>query len=297
MTNAMHPPIKLFQFPRMFGIPNVSPFCCKLETWLRIAQVPYEVVDTPDPRVGPNGKLPFIEDAGMRIPDSSFIVDHLVKTRGVDPDARLDASQRAIALLVQRTLEEHYAFVLAYTHLLRDEGWKHTGARFDSVPAIIRPLVTRVVRGRIKTMLWQQGVLRHSHEEIIESALRDWRAVLTVMSNGPFFFGDEPTGVDAIVFGALATSVLTPIKSPIQDFLKSQPACVTYTERMRAHFFPELAVPSSREGAPRDRPEPLSLLISTRLPVFDRIFDRAPPRDPPHRRTSRTSTASAVTNF
>lgn len=48
-----HPPIKLFQFPRMFGIPNVSPFCCKLEAWLRIAGIPYEVVDTPDPRKGP----------------------------------------------------------------------------------------------------------------------------------------------------------------------------------------------------------------------------------------------------
>jgi hypothetical protein len=32
MANAVHPPIKLFQFPRMFGIPNLSPFCCKLET-------------------------------------------------------------------------------------------------------------------------------------------------------------------------------------------------------------------------------------------------------------------------
>src|SRR5207249_3083662 len=81
----------------------------KLETWLRIAQVPYEVVDTPDPRKGPRGKLPFIEDAGVRIADTSVIVDHLVKTRGVNPDARLDDSQRAIALLVQRTLEEHYA--------------------------------------------------------------------------------------------------------------------------------------------------------------------------------------------
>ena len=30
MTNAVHPAIKLFQFPRMFGIPNLSPFCCKL---------------------------------------------------------------------------------------------------------------------------------------------------------------------------------------------------------------------------------------------------------------------------
>lgn len=113
MTNAAHAPIKLFQFPRMFGIPNVSPFCCKLETWLRIARVPYEVVDTGDPRKAPKGKLPFIEDAGVRIGDSSLIVDHLVKTRGVDPDARLSASQRATALLVQRMLEEHYAFFLA----------------------------------------------------------------------------------------------------------------------------------------------------------------------------------------
>jgi len=38
------------------------------------------------------------------------------------------------------------------------------------------------------------------------------------------FFGDEPTGVDAIVFGALATTVLTPIESPIRDFLSLEPA-------------------------------------------------------------------------
>jgi glutathione S-transferase len=211
MTNTAHPPIKLFQFPRMFGIQMSAR---SVPSWmLRIAGIPYEVVDTPDPRGGPKGKLPFIEDAGVRITDTSLIVDYLVKTRGVDPDARLDASQRAIALLVQRTLEEHYAFVLAYTHILRDDGWQHTRTRFDAVPAIVRPLVGSLVRGQVKTMLWKQGVLRHSHEDIVESALRDWRAVLTVMSDGPFFFGDEPTGVDAIVFGALATSVLTPIES------------------------------------------------------------------------------------
>jgi glutathione S-transferase len=249
MTNTVHSTIKLFQFPRMFGIPNLSPFCCKLETWLRITRIPYEVVDTPDPRKGPKGKLPFIEDAGVRIADSSRIVDHLTKTRGVDPDARLDASQRAIALLVQRTLEEHYAFVVAYTHLVRDEGVQHTRARFDSVPAIVRPLVASIVRSRVKTLLWQQGILRHSETEIIDSALRDWRAVLTVMSDGPFFFGDEPTGVDAIVFGALATTVLTPIESPIRDFLGSQPAVVAYADRMCARFFPELATVPSRARA------------------------------------------------
>lgn len=61
-------------------------------------------------------------------------------------------------------------------------------------------------------MLWVQGISRHSDETIVESALRDWRAILTVMGDGQFFFGDEPTGIDAVVFGALATSVLTPIE-------------------------------------------------------------------------------------
>lgn len=248
MSNLPHASLRLFQFPRMLGVPNLSPFCCKLETWLRIAGIPYDVVDTPDPRKGPKGKLPFIEDGSLRIADSSIIIDHLVRSRGIDPDARLDPSQRALALLVQRTLEEHYAFIAAYTHLIREEGLRYTRARFDAVPALVRPMVERLVNGRIKDLLWKQGILRHSHEEIVESALRDWRAVLSFMG-GPFFFGEQPTGIDAIVFGALATTVLTPIDTPIRDFLRSQPQCVAYAERMRARFFPELAATSERDHA------------------------------------------------
>jgi glutathione S-transferase len=233
-------PIKLFQFPRLFGIPNVSPFCCKLETWLRITGLPYDVVDTPDPRKGPKGKVPFIEDDGVRIGDSSQIIDHLVKTRGVDPDARLDAAQRATALLAQRTLEEHYAFVILYTHFIRDQGWQHMKRTFK-VPAFVRPLVSRFARQHMRKMLYLQGVLRHSDDEIMEAARRDWQAILPLMGDRPFFFGAEPTGVDAVLFGTLATSLLTPVPSPVRDFLKAQPILVAYTERMKARFFPELA--------------------------------------------------------
>jgi glutathione S-transferase len=240
MTTAASPSIRLFQFPRLFGIPNLSPFCCKLETWLRIAGLPYEVVDTSNPRKGPKGKLPFIEDGGVRIPDTSRIIAHLVKTRGVDPDAHLDRRQRAIALLVQRTLEEHYAFVLAYTHLVSDEGMRRVDERFASLPAIARPLVARLVRRAVRDILWKQGILRHSHDEIVEAAVRDWRAVLAFKSDGPYFFGEKPSGTDAIMFGTLATTVLTPIETPIRDFLRAQPDCVAYAERMMARFYPEL---------------------------------------------------------
>jgi glutathione S-transferase len=249
MTSVAPSPIKLFQFPRLFGIPNLSPFCCKLETWLRIAGLPYEVVDTPNPRKGPKGKLPFIEEGGVRIPDTSRIIEHLAKTRGVDPDAHLDPGQRALALLVQRTLEEHYAFVLAYTHLVSDEGMRHAGARFASLPALARPLVARLLRWNVKSILWKQGMLRHSPDEIVEAAVRDWQAVLAFKSAGPFFFGDRPSGTDAIVFGALAPTVLTPIETPIRDFLRAQPGCLAYAEAMLARFYPELARPTGSPAA------------------------------------------------
>jgi len=241
MTHATSAPIRVFQFPRMFSIPNLSPFCSKLETWLRITGLPYQVVETPNPRKAPKGKLPFIEDAGHRIGDTSLIIEHLVKSRGIDPDVHLDASQRAAALLVQRTLGEHYAFVLLYTHFIREEGWRHTQANFDKLPPLVRTLVARMVRARMRKIIWVQGLGRHTDEEIIESGLKDWRAVMRIMSDGPYFFGDEPCGADAIVFATLATTLLTPIESPIRDYLRSQPSCVAYAERMRNRFFPELS--------------------------------------------------------
>ncbi|MCK1711436.1 MULTISPECIES: glutathione S-transferase C-terminal domain-containing protein [unclassified Bradyrhizobium] len=50
---------------------------------------------------------------------------------------------------------------------------------------------------QVGKILWFQGLT----EEIVESALRDWRAVLTVIGPGPYFYGDTPSSIDAVVFG------------------------------------------------------------------------------------------------
>ena len=60
--------VKLYQFPSAWGLPNPSPFCMKLEVFLRLAEIPYEIVTWPDPRKAPKGKLPFIEHEGNRSP-------------------------------------------------------------------------------------------------------------------------------------------------------------------------------------------------------------------------------------
>ena len=54
--------IKLMQFPRMFGLPNPSPFCIKVEVLLKMAGLAYECEFVANPGKGPKGKLPAIKD-------------------------------------------------------------------------------------------------------------------------------------------------------------------------------------------------------------------------------------------
>ena len=65
--------LRLFQFPPNFGVPNPSPFCLKVETWLRMAGMDYQVKTVFDPRKAPKGKLPFIELDGRVIAEDTAL--------------------------------------------------------------------------------------------------------------------------------------------------------------------------------------------------------------------------------
>jgi len=84
--------IRLYQFAPAFGLPNASPFCMKVETFLRMAGLSYECPRDADLRKAPKGKLPYIVDEGAVVSDSSFIVDHLKRKYGDPLDSHLGAA-------------------------------------------------------------------------------------------------------------------------------------------------------------------------------------------------------------
>lgn len=64
--------ITLYQFKRTWGLPNLGHFNVKVETYLRMTDVPYKIVETM-PLKAPKGKLPFIKEGDKKISDSNFI--------------------------------------------------------------------------------------------------------------------------------------------------------------------------------------------------------------------------------
>jgi hypothetical protein len=109
------------------------------------------------------------------------------------------------------------------------------------VPIFARPRVIGLFRRNIRAALRLQGTLQHSDNEIMAFGIADWAAILGTMFEGPHFVGDYPSSIDTTLFGALATTVFTSVQSPIRDYLRTQPKCMAYAERMMAKYFPEFA--------------------------------------------------------
>ena len=167
-------------------------------------------MDSTGYRRAPKGKLPYIEDGGTIIADSTRIRLHLERTRGIDFDAGLTPSERGIAWAMEKLLEDN--LYLAVT----DVRWNvkaifERGTRqfFAPIPALLRPLVIWIALRKVNTNLKGQGLGRHSRADI-----------------------------EAIAYGFIAGLLLPIFRSPIRDDAEKHPNLAAYVARMKAEFYP-----------------------------------------------------------
>ena len=230
--------IRLYQYPPMFGIPNPSPFCMKLETWLRMTRLPFEVTRVVDPRKGPKGKVPWIEDQGKTIADSALIIEYLAKTYGDPLSEGLDAEQRSTSLALRRLIEEHLYWAIAYGRFLDAEVWPSTKEQFlAGFPAPFRPLVGRLVRKTIAKSLHLQGLGRHSQDDIYRLACDDLTALSAFLGDKPYFFGGKPTEIDATAYGFLVQIMWAPGSRRPREHLQQTRNLPAFCERMKQTYY------------------------------------------------------------
>lgn len=233
-------PVTLVQFPPVWGR-NVSPFGLKLEAWLTLANIPFDIRTTMRPGSGPKGKLPYIIDHGQAIGDTSLIIEHLKATRGIDPDAGLTPLERAQALALQRLLEEHLYFIIVYSRWIDEEGWPLVAeAFFAGVSPAIRRVAQLLMRERVRKMLYMQGLGRHRPAEIYAMARADLEAMAELLGDKPFFLGDRITTIDAVAYGHLANILLTPLETELKRALRDFPVLEAWCEAMEQGLRGEL---------------------------------------------------------
>jgi glutathione S-transferase len=232
--------ITLYGFGPAFGLPDSSPFVMKVETLLKMAKLLYRI-DTDGFSRAPKGKLPYIDDDGVVVPDSTFIRWHLEKKYRIDFDYGLDAAQKATAWGFEKMAEEQLYWVLAHERWMIDTNFRKGPARsFCNVRAPVRTLVSAMVRRKVRAALRAQGLGRHSPVEILALGARSINAIADFLGDKPFFMGGEPTGADATMF-AFVCAVLCPyFDSRLRGAAERRDNLRCYVGRMTALYYPGL---------------------------------------------------------
>ena len=232
-----------------FGLPETSPYATKTEVQLQMAGLEY-VKARALPAESPKGQIPFIDDDGERIADSTFIRAHLERKYGVDFDEGLTVRQRAEAWAIERMLENHFSYTVGYARFCIPENFDKGPAHFfDNVPEEARAQMREAMKAGVAATFRAVGVGRHAPDEIEWLGARSLEALSDLLGDRPFLMGGCPCGTDATAFAMLA-GLLTPFfDAPLRRRAEGYRNLVAYTDRMMAHFYPNFAWSETRAAA------------------------------------------------
>jgi glutathione S-transferase len=230
--------ITLYTFGPYFGLPDGSPFVMKAMLLLKFAGLAFRE-DRTGYRKAPKGKLPYIDDDGVRIADSTFIRFHIERKYGVDFDQGLSQTERATSWAVEKMCEDHLYWAVVHARWADATNFANGPAHFfDAIPAPLRPLIARLVRTKTLSAAKAHGLGRHAKADIERLAIRDLAALSTILGAKPFLMADRPCAADAVaasfVAGALAPAFETPIRTAAESFAN----LVQYNHRILAQYFP-----------------------------------------------------------
>ena len=237
--------ITLYGFGKCFNVMDASPFVVKVELFMRMANIPYQIkYGAKYLKKAPKGKLPFIDDDGIVVADSEAIMGYLTDKYQITLDAELTAEQKAQAHLITKSLDEGLYWCLVYSRWIMDESWPLTNeAFFGSLSVPLRWFLPNIIRKSVKKNLHGQGIGRHSSEEILAISDKSLASLSTLLADKNFFFGDTHTSFDAIVYSHLCEFISVRFdngfESKFTKNAKRYQNLVQFCQRIEDKFYPE----------------------------------------------------------
>jgi len=234
--------ITLYKFGPQWGIADPSPYCVKLESYLRFAGIEYTAPNFKLSffKMAPKGKFPFVKtEEGKVIGDSNLIIDDLIHNGAKNPDAVLSVEEKAISKSFHRLLDENFYWALLYSRWIDEPGWTIVSDMFfGDVPKLMRPLVEKKQQKKILSYLYGQGIGRHSHDEIMMIARQDIQALSDYLGDKNYFFGkDSLTFIDLCLHSYIINMVEAPIENDLKKIIMEKDNLISHARRIQSEIY------------------------------------------------------------
>ncbi|KAF9350697.1 hypothetical protein BGX26_011190 [Mortierella sp. AD094] len=268
---------ELYIFGEAFDLPSIDPQCLALIAYLNIV-LPneYTIIACNDAALSPTGELPMLHDGKNWIAGTNRIITYLSKT-GHNADEKLSRESKAKSISYQALVDVALTDALLFSWFADSENFVGATRKAYSnllpfpgryyIPTEMKKKAVRRAQKYGGTIESGGSTLANAdHTEIYDVARRCYGVLNRQLGKQNYFFGDDqPTTLDAKVFGYLALQLYPEIPNPrFRMILTSQyPRLAAYCDRCRDKFL---------ANVPKALPSTTALQISSFLPTFSNPF-------------------------
>lgn len=232
--------ITLIQFPQPKNCSSYSPYCLKMETYLKVAQVSYENKFTVSMGNSKKKKMPMILDQGELIEDSTFIIEHLKNKHGIDVDKHLAPEQKAISKAFQWLCEKSISDIIVHFRWVDKTNWpKFRDVIFRGAPWFIKGTVANLMASSIKKTLHRHGLGRFTDAEKLKILDDNLSAISNYLGSKKFFFGDQVSMIDTILYSFLVQVMPRDVVLQFEHVMDKYPNLKKYIENFANTYWPE----------------------------------------------------------
>ena len=231
--------IKLYGFGAAFNMVDASPFVVKVDFFLRLSGLDYQFIgDVNNLRKSPKEKLPYIDDDGEKVADSSIIIEYLTEKYQLSLDQHLTEQQKAQAYLYKKAIEESLYWCLVYSRWVSDDTWPIIKQRlFGNLPVLVNWLVPNIIRKGVKKSLYNQGYGRHSKQMLLTIAEQHLSALSTLLAEQDYFFGEQITSFDVTAYAFIAEMISVDFSNDFNNKAHQFDNLVSYCQRIEQKYY------------------------------------------------------------
>jgi glutathione S-transferase len=225
--------ITLYSYPELFGVADNNGYGLKVFAFLKLANVPFTHQHTFDASSAPRRQLPYIVDDGEIIGDSEAIIAHLTRKYRLTMDYALTAAQRDTRHLVMRLLDDLY-WVMSYSRWKDDAFWPSFRDALRREHPSLTEEGLRAAQDFNAQRYYYQGIGRYEPAAAYARGIADLQVLAHLLSASDYVFGQNPTSVDAAIYGFIANILFYPIDTPLRQFVMSHPNLVRHCNAIHA---------------------------------------------------------------
>ncbi|CAL8144232.1 unnamed protein product [Orchesella dallaii] len=225
----------LKQCPRGRKTPCIAPFPLKLETFLRVHKIEYELdFNGHEPKLYGS---PWIRLNTEDITDSQSVIRSLIDTYDLKVEKKLTPEQQSMAIAYSHLLENHLYWGIALWR------WVYDGARTLKDVQLLPPKTQALIPDVCKTVeqaAWFHGIGKMTPDDVRKAVIDDLRSLSEFLGKKKYFLNTQvPTELDCTAFGMLAQflwNMTGPFHDATADTYKN---LRDFCWRMRQTFWPD----------------------------------------------------------